>query len=228
MKIEDLKKQFEEIEKKIDAGEAVQINLNDGGKDVRLEVDSSGAEEVSAKPQTPEEAAFDSLEAMDDEEATDKYDFNLSAADISDGEIANIIDSVPPLEASADVPEIVLTRDGSDWVLFQDCSYKTKLGYEVTALKGFRTDLASIPRVFWAILSAEELSLAAPVFHDLLYRCGGTLPGNQINPSDGKKFQRKEVDGIFLELMEKSDIPKWKREVAYYAVRSFAGFAWKG
>jgi hypothetical protein len=62
----------------------------------------------------------------------------------------------------------------------------------------------------------------------LLYRCGGALPGNQIKPSDGKKFERKEVDGMFLKIMETAEIPKWKREVAYRAVRTFSGFAWKG
>ena len=217
---EDLKKQFEEIEKRIEAGESVQINLNDNGKSVQLLVDENDATDISD---------LDSLEAVDD--GTAKYDIDVSAPEMSKDEIANIIDDVPPLEALSDLPDVVLTKNENSWVLHQDCTYKIKTAphYEITALKGFETDLASIPRVFWAIISADELSLAAPVFHDLLYRRGGVLPGNQINPNDdGKRFERKEVDDIFLEIMETAEIPKWKRKVAYRAVRTFAGFAWQG
>jgi len=112
-------------------------------------------------------------------------------------------------------------------VLFEKCSYQTA-GHTISARAGYETDLASIPRLFWSILAPEELSLAAPLFHDLIYRCGGSLPEDGLNPFDGKLFERKEVDDLFLELMKKAKIPRWKRTAAYWAVRGFAGFAWKG
>ena len=217
MKNEDLKKQFDEIEKKIAAGETVQINLSEDGESVSLEVDSEGANESS-----------DIFESMGDESAMQTFNFNLSEFDISDSEITDIMDESSMYESAGDLPNVVLARpDNTNWILHEDCSYLTDLGYTLKALKGYETDLASIPRVFWALVASFELSLAAPLFHDLLYRSGGVLPTNQLEPSDGKNFERKEADQIFLEIMEKAEVPKWKREVAYYAVRGFSGFAWK-
>lgn len=226
MKNEDLKKQFDEIERKIEAGEVVQINFSEGGKTVSLEANAEGTREASAKTAAPED---DIYESAGDESPMQTFNLNLTESDISDGEIADIISKVEPsiFESTGDVPDVVLRRPGNNWVLFEECSYNTNLGYKITAPKDYETDLASIPRVFWTLVSSFELSLAAPLFHDLLYRCGGVLPGNQLDPNDGKKFKRKEADLIFLELMEKADITKWKREAAYYAVRGFSGFAWK-
>jgi hypothetical protein len=212
----DLNKQFEEIEKRIEAGETVQINLNSDGQTLKLAVDENNVTDVS------------DLESLEPEEgAGETFNLDASPTAASDDEVVKAIDSIEPLEALSDLPTVVLTKNEKGWVLHEDCTYKTKNGDEITALKGFETDLASIPRVFWTLLSADELSLAAPVFHDLLYRSGGVLSDNQIKPT-GKKFVRKDVDNLFLEIMEIAEIPKWKRLVAYRAVRTFASFAWKG
>jgi hypothetical protein len=128
------------------------------------------------------------------------------------------------------LPVVTLTHDDINnvWILAADCSYTTS-NHKVTAVEGFRTDLSSIPRIFWSLLDPPELSLAAPLFHDLIYRCAGKLPSSfgRIDPGDGFVFVREQVDALFLELMTKAGIPKWKRTAAYLAVRGFAGFAWK-
>ena len=64
--------------------------------------------------------------------------------------------------------------------------------------------------------------------HDLIYRCGGSviLPAGDVSPA-GKTFNRKDADDLFLELMTRSNISYWKRNVAYLAVRAFGQSSWK-
>ncbi|MBS0171541.1 MAG: DUF1353 domain-containing protein [Nitrospira sp.] len=95
-------------------------------------------------------------------------------------------------------------------------------------MRGFNSDLASIPRLLWAIVSSFELSLIAPIMHDLLYRCGGqvVLPHGEVAPAD-RRFGRKDADDLFLELMTRAEIVYWKRRVAYLAVRAFGQSSWQ-
>ena len=230
-----LKKQIREINNRIAAGETVAVTLEGEEQSAHLAVDTDGARRLKQKPHSsknqPVENAALGIDAADE---TFSLDFD-AADDISDAQIAEkirqTVELSPPPGIAADIsdlPRVVLTRDEAKrvWVLFETCSYQTA-DHTITAPANYETDLASIPRVFWSILAPEELSLAAPLFHDLIYRCGGSLPEDGLNPFDGKVFERKEVDDLFLELMKKAKIPRWKRTAAYLAVRGFAAFAWK-
>lgn len=97
--------------------------------------------------------------------------------------------------------------------------------FKITAWKGFRYDRASVPRIFWVIIDKDSLSNVAPLFHDLLYRHGGELPPERVTPY--RKFSRLEADNLFRELMGRCGVGAIRREMAYRAVRSFSGFAWK-
>ena len=94
--------------------------------------------------------------------------------------------------------------------------------------RGFRSDLASSPPLFWAIIASFELSLLAPIMHDLIYRSGGRviLPHGEVTPT-GRIFERKEADDLFLELMTRAKVAYWKRNVAYLAVRGFGQSSWQ-
>jgi hypothetical protein len=66
---------------------------------------------------------------------------------------------------------------------------------------GFRTDLASVPRLFWAVLPPQGAYERAAVAHDFLcvelarcYRSGGTP---QVNAVD--------TDGLFRRIMREAD-----------------------
>jgi hypothetical protein len=78
---------------------------------------------------------------------------------------------------------------------------------------GFKTDFASIPRVFWSILSPTGKYGKAAVIHDWCYWSAC--------------YNRKQSDKIFLEGMVVLKVSKWKQEVMYRASRQFGGFAWK-
>jgi hypothetical protein len=126
------------------------------------------------------------------------------------------------------LPNPAIRYIGDNWLLAEDCVYGTNDGFMITAKSGFKTDLSSIPRLFWALIASFELSITAPVFHDLIYRSAGEVapPDGEVTPA-GKIFTRHEADDIFLELMTRAKIPYWKRNVAYLAVRHFAESSWR-
>lgn len=76
----------------------------------------------------------------------------------------------------------------------------------------FVTDFASIPRIFWAILSPMDEYAKAAVLHDWLYYTG--------------KFSKKETEKIFREAMNVIKTPKWKIFFVYWAVYYFGFMAW--
>jgi hypothetical protein len=99
-------------------------------------------------------------------------------------------------------------------------------GYSITAVKGFEYNRASVPRIFWVIISKDDLSSVAPLFHDLIYHYKGRLPENQVSPY--RIFERKDADDLFLVLMRKSKVKKWRANFAYQAVSKLGGPACRG
>jgi uncharacterized protein DUF1353 len=220
-----LKEQVEKINKLISEGKAVDLTLRTNTGSARLLVRRKEASPVTGSVLATEEAFGTEAEVAS---------LDLTE-DITDAEISEKIKKAAKsaLMAESDgneLPVVILTHDDirNLWILAADCSYTTE-EHNVTALHGFETDLSSIPRIFWSIIDPPELSLAAPLFHDLIYRCAGELPSKfgKIDPENGFVFTREEVDDLFLELMTKAGIPSWKRNAAYWAVRGFAGFAWR-
>jgi hypothetical protein len=67
------------------------------------------------------------------------------------------------------------------WVLLEPLIWDSKL--TVIVPKGFRTDLASIPRLFRWLLQQNGKSRRAAVLHDFLYR--------------HHKMSRKDADALF-------------------------------
>ncbi len=84
--------------------------------------------------------------------------------------------------------------------------------HEVTATKGFVTDLASIPRPFWSLLRPDGLYAYSAILHDYLYWF-------QTRP-------REECDMIFKLGMEDFGIDKVTVTTIYQAVRKAGGEAW--
>lgn len=86
----------------------------------------------------------------------------------------------------------------------------------ITIPAGFTTDGASIPRVFWSILSPYGEYFPAALVHDFLYS-----PNNIW-------FNRKESDQLFLEAMYNIGIGWPMRGTIYSAVRSFGWRSFRG
>lgn len=75
--------------------------------------------------------------------------------------------------------------------------------------KGFETDFASVPKIFWNILPPIGLYAQAAIVHDYLYQTG--------------KVSRAEADEIFREIMKQDGVSFIVRNVMYAAVRIFGG-----
>jgi len=78
---------------------------------------------------------------------------------------------------------------------------------------GFVTDFASIPKIFWSILSPYGKYGKAAVVHDWLYH-------------HNKEYDRKQADNIFKEAMKVLKVNWLTRGIVYNAVRWFGGSAW--
>ena len=82
-------------------------------------------------------------------------------------------------------------------------------GLTIKVPKGFETDFASIPRIFWPILPPFGRYTKAAIIHDYLYGLEGC--------------SRWLADAIFREAMCQLGVPWYKRIPIYYAVRFFGG-----
>ena len=99
----------------------------------------------------------------------------------------------------------------NNWVLCSAFRYNDGDGDQEIP-KGFVFDFASVPRIFWNLISPTQLGDEGPVKHDWKYKNGiGT---------------RESADKQFLRDMEKDGVKWWRRQAAYRAVRAFGWKYW--
>ena len=79
--------------------------------------------------------------------------------------------------------------------------------------KGFVTDYASVPWIFWQFLPAWGRYGKGAVVHDYLYQ--------------HHLYSRAMSDLIFKETMIAGGTSKWKANLMYWGVRLFGGLAFK-
>lgn len=94
--------------------------------------------------------------------------------------------------------------------------YYTMLGMQlIRVLPGFKTDFASIPKLFWNILPKDSRYIReASVVHDWLYTYT-TI------------YTRQEADTILREAMIELGASKLLAYIVYWSVRLFGGSHWK-
>ncbi len=106
--------------------------------------------------------------------------------------------------------------DGKTWVLVEPFGYdvgELGSGDTIEVVRGFKTDFASIPRLFWIVLPKWGKYGNAAVIHDWLYFT--------------QQRTREEADRILFEAMQVLTVPRWQQYPIFYAVRWFGWFAWK-
>lgn len=128
-------------------------------------------------------------------------------------------------KADADLPPVPIFYDSRRriWLLINDYAI-TYEGHKLIAPAGYAFDLSSVPRALWWLIAPNELSIVAPLFHDLLYEYRGHLEPKCVQPY--RTYTRREADDLFMFLMEKEGIAAWRRLAAYSAVRALGGVAW--
>jgi len=94
---------------------------------------------------------------------------------------------------------------------------------KITVPKGFKTDLASVPRACWWFIAPFDVARAG-VVHDYLYYCirqYRAAAGDKQDPCvimDAKQA----ADKVFKEAMTLSEhVPAWKQYLAHKAVAVF-------
>jgi hypothetical protein len=110
---------------------------------------------------------------------------------------------------------ITVTKiSGLEWELLKDITYVND-SISITAKKGFVTDFASIPRIFWSLVGSPATGKyqKSSIIHDILYVT--------------ESLSRKECDNLFLEMLEAQGVSWWKRNIMYSAVRIGGCFVWK-
>lgn len=124
-------------------------------------------------------------------------------------------------------PLIVKFLGNGKWQLAKEFDYHIgeKESKQVIHIpKGFETDFASIPQLFWNILPPTGQYGAAAVVHDYLYRNGGIV---MLMKGYWSTFTRKECDMIFYEAMGVLGVNWITKQIIYSAVRTFGGWSWK-
>ena len=136
------------------------------------------------------------------------------------------------LQSSLIFDSDILTED--DYKILKQVKARVTKAGKITAFKGFKTDLASVPRVAWSFIAPFDIARAA-VIHDALYsaiREYREENGYHVGSGgSGESDESKEVsakakviaDKVFLEAMLQSDPPiaKWKAKASYYSVVLF-------
>jgi hypothetical protein len=135
---------------------------------------------------------------------------------IKDYKVSNLLLSIRIEDSDYGAPVVSYNNDGF-WTLIYTYPVYDPVKEEWVVIKaGFVFDLASVPRVAWWACAPFELSIVAPLAHDWLY--AGKLGG----------YTRKEADDFFLYLMKREGVPRWRRYIAYHAVRLFGKKHWRG
>lgn len=114
-------------------------------------------------------------------------------------------------------PLIVELVGNNIWKLHEPFEYHVgsyPSNHIIQVPKGIITDFASVPKIFWGIISPIDKHGKAAVLHDYLY---------QINYMNDRKL----CDEIFREAMVVLKVDNWKVVVMYQAVRVFGGSVWE-
>lgn len=102
----------------------------------------------------------------------------------------------------------------STWAIVEPFRYICNDGATITVPQGTTTDFASIPRLFWNLLSPMGKYGSAAVVHDYLYSTG--------------LLSKVNADLIFLEGMKSLGVGWFTRTMMYKAVSWFGFAAWNG
>ena len=122
------------------------------------------------------------------------------------------------------------------WVLSRDLSYQNDEMEEsplqavgikcpaskITCKKGFKTDLASTPKLIWNLIAPWDIARAA-IIHDLLYLRIRQYRAKPEPDMRGVALAKKAADKVFLMAMKDAEpkVSYWKIKAAYYAVVLF-------
>ena len=92
----------------------------------------------------------------------------------------------------------------------------------ITCKKGFKTDLASTPKILWNLIAPWDIARAA-IIHDLLYLRIRQYRAKHPEDTMGIAKAKTAADKVFYMAMKDAspEVPTWKINAAYTAVVCF-------
>lgn len=90
--------------------------------------------------------------------------------------------------------------------------YSDVLSVGIRVHKGYQSDLASVPRLFWRLIPPDGKHSPAAWVHDVLY--------------EAEVVPRKAADDVFREALKELGVGALKRNIMYWAVRLGGGLTW--
>ena len=109
--------------------------------------------------------------------------------------------------------EVGITDDGR-WRILSPLVYSSDEFGEIVVPRWYVTEFSSIPRLPLALRLCGNAAHAAKTVHDYLYSHG--------------VVSRKAADRIFLDAMDASGVPSWRRYPMFFAVRLLGWMLYKG
>ena len=121
--------------------------------------------------------------------------------------------------------ELIVKKVGRrEWELVKDLVWYYSGTCKIITPAGFKTDFASIPRLFWWLFPPDGKYTPAAVVHDYPYKHGFII----IKKTNGKliktNINKQEADNLFNVALERLDVPNWKRRIFYQAVKWFGRY----
>ena len=111
-------------------------------------------------------------------------------------------------------PRLVYRVGAREWELLESFEVSwSALDRLICVPKGFRTDLASIPRIFRSLIPQVGRHIQPAITHDFCYEGQGGLT-------------RAEADLLFLDGMRAVGVRWLRRRAMYLAVRAFGWTLW--
>lgn len=117
-----------------------------------------------------------------------------------------------------DIDLRVIPRDPKNFLVPHEFDYICNNGEIIHVKEGLITDLASTPRIVWALYPPFGLYTGAAIVHDELYT---------KQPWGTSDAARKKSDLILLEAMETEGVFVVSRNIIYSQVRMWGWSAWK-
>lgn len=117
--------------------------------------------------------------------------------------------------------------NGTYWEVLTPFTYVIDDTTEVIVPKGFLTDLASVPQLFWNILPPQGDSAVqygpAAVVHDYLYRFGHVF---NYKTNTYQQIDRVQADNILFQAMTELKVMSVVKYLIYYGVRIGGSSSW--
>lgn len=120
-----------------------------------------------------------------------------------------------PFKEQEFIFKMVRRGDETFFILQQDIFFVLSFHQKwiIRVPKGYETDLASIPRILWPLISPFDEYALGSIVHDYLY--------------DSKIVSRWIADCVFIEAMKRSEISFLKIVLFFIAIRMFGRRYWK-